>query len=139
MQVILIVAAILFFCPWLVDLLGLVDYEIPLSQPRENIVRVEILDSSENPYRVISSLTGEEMDAFLQEYLQLRAGRYANDPPTSQGLHTVRLCYADGGYDELGNMVEHFSSNQEKLRIKGWYEVSGQEVNALLEKYLEND
>ena len=66
MDVVVILFTLIFFVPWLVNLLGLVDYEIPLSQQREQIVRVELLDSENYPYTVMKTLTGEEMDHMAQ-------------------------------------------------------------------------
>ena len=139
MDVVVILFTLIFFVPWLVNLLGLVDYEIPLRQQRDQIVRVELLDSENYPYTVMKTLTGEEMDAFLTEYLQLRAGQFANDPPTEQGLRTVRICYADGGYDELGDMVQHYDAAHQSIRLRGWFKVNGEEVDALFEKYLNDE
>ena len=131
----LIIAAIIFWGKWLLDLFGVIKYELPLSQKVENIVQIDLLDTSNPEYVVLASFADDD-DQFIDEFLQIDAGRYANDPPRRQGHRTIRVCYVDGGYDLMGEIVERYSATGERLPLKGWYHVSYDDMDVLFEKYL---
>ena len=134
--VLLVIAAVVFYGRWFFDLFGLVNYDLPMSQAVENVVQIDILDTSDLEPIVLRSLTGMEMERLLEELLQIGAARYANDPPMNYDERTIRICYADGGYDFLGNMIRHYTASGEELSTKGLYHVHSDELEALLKKYL---
>ena len=134
--ILLIVAAVIFWGRWLLDLFGFIKYDVPLSQDTRNIVQIDLLDTSGQEYVVLYSIVGDEINSFLDDFMQLDAGRYANDPPTMFDDHTVRICYADGGYDLLGGMVVFYSSTGESLNTRGWYHLSASDIDDIFEKYL---
>ena len=129
----LIIAAIIFWGRWFLDLFGVIKYELPLSQKAENIVQIDLLDTSKPEYIVLGSFTD---DQFINEFLQIDAGRYANDPPRGQGNRAIRVCYVDGGYDLLGDIVECYSTTGESLSLRGWYHISYDDMDVLWGKYL---
>jgi len=132
----LILVPVLFFGPWLLNLFGIVSYKPPMSQSPENVVQVDFLEYEEGESRILHSLTDEEIPSFLENFLELDAKRYANDPPTEYGQWVVRLCYADGGYDLLGGMVEFFSPSGESINPKGWYYLPGSDLEELFANYV---
>lgn len=132
----LIAAGILLFVPWFLNLFGLIEYEIPTSQRPENIVQVDLLNHKQGEFTVLCSLTGNEISPFMDELLKLKAGRYSNDPPLEYGKQVIKLCYADGGYDLLGGMVEFFSPNGESIHTRGWYYLHRKDLEALFSNYL---
>lgn len=135
--VLLMIAAVIFWGRWLLDLFGVVKYALPLNQDAENIVQIELLENTDSELTVLRTLTGYEMDAFLQEFMQLEAGRYANDPPTQIGKRAVKICYTDGCYDILGqDMVIFFSASGETLPTNGWYHLPIDALDSLFEKYV---
>ena len=87
---------------WLFDLFGLISYEPPLSQHTQSIVQVDLLDTSDQELTVLYSITGEEIDQFVDDFMQIEAGRFANDPILEYGDRMIRICYSDGGYDLHG-------------------------------------
>ena len=132
----LIVAAIMFFGPWLLNLFGIINYEPPMSQTPDNVVQIDLLEYERGEFRTLHSLGGEEISPFMDYFLELDAKRYANDPPTEYGKFVIRLCYADGGYDLLGGMVEFFSSSGESINPKGWYYLRSSDLDELFTRYL---
>lgn len=132
----LIIAAILFYGPWLLNLFGLINYTPPISQSPENVVRIDLLDTETGEFRVLHSLTGEQIGPFLEDFLKLNAGKYANDPPTDFGTRTIKICYSDGGYDLLGDMIVFCSSDGSSLPVNGWYYLRRDELESLIDSYL---
>ena len=132
----LILFPVLFFGPWLLNLFGIVSYKPPMSQNPENVVQVDFLEYTKGESRILHSLTEEEIAPFMEVFLELDAKRYANDPSTEYGQWVVRLCYADGGYDLLGGMVEFFSSTGESINSRGWYYLPRSDLEELFAKYV---
>ena len=133
----LIIAAVWFWGKWLLDLFGVIKYEPPLSQDTQNIVQVDLLDTSDQEWVVLHSIKDEELDQFVDDYMQISFGRCANDPPTEYGQRTIRICYADGGYDLHGDIVESYSSTGVTLWPGGWYYIKHDDVNVIFDKYID--
>lgn len=134
--VILITAAVIFWGRWLLDLFGIIKYEPPLSQDPQSIEHIELLDTSEQEYVVLYSITGEDIDKFVVDFMEIDAGRYANDPPVHHGDRTIKICYHDGGYDLLGDVVDFYSATGEDLPTGGWYYIPYDDMDAIFEKYV---
>lgn len=135
--VLLIITAVVFWGRWLLDLFGIVKYALPLNQDVENIVQIELLENADSELTVLCTLTDHEMDAFLQEFMQIEAGRHANDPPTQLGKRAVKVYYSDGDYDILGqDMIIFFSASGEILPTNGWYYLPIDALDSLFEKYV---
>ena len=122
---------------WLFDLFGLISYEPPLSQHIQSIVQVDLLDTSDQELTVLYSITGEEIDQFVDDFMQIEAGRFANDPILEYGDRMIRICYSDGGYDLHGDTVEFYSSTGERLSTRGWYYIHDNDIDAIFEKYID--
>jgi len=134
--VILILAAVCFYGRFFLDLFDVIKYKPPLSQSIENIVQINLLDSSGEQFLVRRSLTGEEMTLFIEELMAVQAGRYANDPVTEFGDETIKICYQDGGYDLLGDKVKFYDAAGESLNTRGWYYIPQDDLHRLFSEYL---
>ena len=134
--VILLLAMIVFFGRWLLDLFGVIKYEPPMSQDRDQIVCVELLDSSGVEFIVIKTIENEELAVFLEDFFLIEAGRYANDPATRYGDYAIKIYYVDGGYDILGEIVDFYSSDGERLPVGGWYYIPKDEMQVIIDKYV---
>ena len=133
----LTIAPAVFFGKWLLDLFGLIKYEPPLSQGTQSIVQVDLLDTSDQEWIVLYSIKDEELEPFVDDYMQISFGRYANDPPTWYGNRTVRICYADGGYDLHGDIVEFYSATGENLPTRGWYCIEDDDIDSIFKKWID--
>lgn len=135
--VFLIFAAVVFWGRWLLDLFGVIKYEPPLSQDPLNIEQIELLDTSEQESVVLYSITGEEIDQFLIDFMDVDAGRYANDPAVYHGDRTIKIYYSDGGYDLLGDVVDFYSATGERLPTGGWYYIPYDDMDAVFNAYID--
>ena len=133
--VLLILVAVVFWGKWLLDLFGVIKYDLPLSQSTQNIVQVDLLDSRGPEFIVLRSVTGEELDLFIVDIMEIEVDRYVNDPQVTYDERTVKICYADGGYELLGGMVEFFNSSGERLPVGGWFHISPDDVQTLFNSY----
>ena len=87
--IVLIIAAVIFYGRWLLVMFGVVKYEPPLSQSIDQIVCVELLDTRDQDFVVLKSFENQELSMFLEDFMQIDARRYANDPATSHGEYAV--------------------------------------------------
>ena len=136
--IVLIIAAVIFYGRWLLVMFGVVKYEPPLSQSIDQIVCVELLDTRDQDFVVLKSFENQELSMFLEDFMQIDARRYANDPATSHGEYAVKVCYQDGGYDLLGNVVDFYSSKGERLSTGGWYYIPTADMQNIVDKYYRN-
>lgn len=131
-----VIAAILFFGPWLLEMFFEIRHDVPYSQDPNNIVGVELLDVSEKETTILKTLTKEEQFRFLNDLTAAGARKYANDPPTRFFGRTIRIVYADGGYDMMGQIMACYSADGSQLPLKGLYYISGKTREALFRDYL---
>ena len=61
--------------------------------------------------------------------------RYANDPPSSQGERAIKIYYADGGYDLIGDIVDFFDSNGKEVPVRGWYYIGSEDIKYFFDKF----
>ena len=128
--------ALWFFGQPLLVMFGVIKYKPPLHQDSSNAVCVALLDTSGSQPVVLGELTGTELNVFMQEFLQFDIYRYVNDPPTDFDDRTIKVCYADGSYDMLGEIVCFYSAEGERLSLKGWYGIPDDVKDYLFDKYL---
>jgi len=129
---------LLFLGRPVLDFFGILSYAPPLNQKPENIVCVELTDTS-NPSEPVAllALADSEMDAFLEDFLKLKAKRYANDPPTSYGDKLIVIYYENGYKDYIGKDINGYvSSVGESLPAGGWYYFPGNSMDILFDKYI---
>lgn len=130
-------AALLVFFgyPFLVGI-GAINYDMPVSQPEENIDSVQLLITEEEPYVLVGVLPDDKIEGFYKDLVQTRAYKYSNDPRLTPGKWSVKICYMDGSYDlySLG-FLSLYDADGESKSLKGWYYVSSRDMARLIEKH----
>jgi len=130
------VSGIVLVGSFFLNLFGVLSYAPPMNQDAENVVRVDLIDCSRKGWKVLESLTGEQMDAFLEEFGNLKAKRYANDPPEPYGDILVAIHYADGSVDRIGNQMNDYrAADGSYLPAGGWYWFPDGTLDTLFQKY----
>ena len=130
-----ILGVIIMFSSFFLNLFGVLNYDPPMHDT-ENVVSIELVDTSRPEEKVVGVLTGKQMEAFLDEVLQIRFKRYANDPPEPYGDRMVRILYADGYVDCIGEeMNQRLGPTGQWVSAKGWYYCPTNEIEILFDKY----
>ncbi len=130
---------VLFFGRPILDFMGVLSYAPPLNQDPENILYIELTDTT-NPLEpiVLCTLSDSEKDAFLSDFLSMKVKRYSNDPPTSYGDKLIEIYYADGHRDRIGKVInEYLSPSGDSLPAGGWYYFPDDSMDTLFDKYLQ--
>lgn len=129
---------LLFLGKPVLDFFGILSYAPPLNQEPENIVCVELTDTSNaSEPIVLLALRDSEMDAFLEDFLKLKVKRYANDPPTSYGPKLILIHYEDGHKDYIGKDINRYTSpDGDSLPAGGWYYFPDNSMDILFDKYV---
>lgn len=118
------------------NLFGILSYPPPMNQNAENVVSVDLVDCSGKGCKVLVTLTGEEMKSFLEEFGDLKAKRYANDPPEPYGDIMIALHYADGCIDRIGDKMNDYRDAKGKhLPAGGWYWFPEGTLDILFQEY----
>ena len=130
-----LVGAVLMVGSFFLNLFGVLNYGPPMHDT-DNVVSIELVDTSRPEEKVVGVLTGNQMEAFLDEFLQIRFKRYANDPPEPYGDRMVRITCSDGYVDCIGEeMNQRIGPSGQWVSAKGWYYCPGNEIEILFEKY----
>lgn len=133
----LIAGAVVFYGFPLVTCFAGKVFDVPLNQPAQNIHSIELLDTSRDQPEVLKVLEGSELDGFLEEFLELKAGRHVNDPPTRYGILTVKICYQDGAVDYIGSDLNEYYLATGEEKAAGWYYMGREEMIRLFQRYVD--
>lgn len=136
---VLIIMAVLFYGFPLVTALAGKAFDIPVHQPVENIISIELLDTSRSEYVVLKVLDDTEISDFMDTFMSMKAGRYVNDPPTEYGILTVKICYADGAADYIGCDLNQYFLPSGEEKGAGWYYVGEEEMIDLFAQYVDEN
>ena len=130
-----ILGVIIMFSSFFLNLFGVISYDPPMHD-EGNILSIELVDTSSSKEFVVATLTEDQIQPFLDAFLQIRFKRYANDPPEPYGDRMVRILYADGYVDCIGEeMNQRIGPSGQWVSAKGWYYCPGNEIEILFEKY----
>lgn len=136
LTVLIALAVVVYGFP-LVTLFSGKAFKMPLHQSVENILSIELLDTSRRPEAVLKVLNETETEEFLDTFLSMKAGKYVNDPPVKYGILTVKIRYQDGAVDYIGSdMNAYFLSSGEEDGA-GWYYVGREEMIGLFKQYVD--
>ena len=134
---VLILAAVCFYgYPLFVAFAGQI-FPVPLHQDREEIQTIELLDATQQEPKVLLRLEGVEMDGFMDRLLEMKVGRYVNDPPTEHGPLTVKINYADGAVDYIGSDICQYITAAGVEESRGWYYTGRRAMKALFLEYVD--
>ena len=123
-------------CILLVLLCGCTMKEYPpcANQPLENVVSIEFLENQE----FVCTLPESELEAFWADFMAIKFHRFINDPPTEYGELAVKITYADGYYDIIGQNVNwYFAPTGKGVKTKVYYAVNKEDFVTLFADYLE--
>lgn len=130
-----LVGVVLMVGSFFLNLFGILRYDPPVYDA-EKIVSIELVKIHNHKAKVAATLPEEQVRPFMEEFLQIRFGRYANDPPEPYGDRMVRITYSDGYVDCIGEeMNQRFDPSGQGVSAKGWYYCPGNEIEILFEKY----
>ncbi|MBR5126706.1 MAG: hypothetical protein IKU68_08245 [Oscillospiraceae bacterium] len=130
-----VLAGAVMFGSFFLNLFGILRYDPPVYDA-EKIVSIELVKIHNHKAKVAATLPEEQVRPFMEEFLQIRFGRYANDPPEPYGDRMVRITYSDGYVDCIGEeMNQRFDPSGQGVSAKGWYYCPGNEIEILFEKY----
>ena len=108
------------------------DYPPCANQPLENVASIELLENQE----VVYTLTESKFEAFLTDFMAIRFHRYFNDPPTEYGALAVKITYADGYYDIIGQQVNwYFTPSGKGAKTKVYYAANHEDFIPLFANY----
>ena len=117
-------------------------YQPQIHQPLENITQIELLDSSiDDCLVVLYSLSDEEIDPFLEEFIAIPFRANGHPPVTSYGYLSVRLWYKDGHNDVIGIDANwYYSPEGEAVGKYYWYHAENRsDFYDLFSKYVDAD
>ncbi len=81
----------------------------PFSESEQEITAVEIVNAEdEYSFEVISRVTGNELNAFLDSFRQIVFRKNTNPPFPEFGHEAVRIVYSSGNYEIVMNSVSVF-------------------------------
>ena len=126
--------AVFFGYPALIAF-GVIKYDAIMSQPADQVAHVELLEERNGEYVVLADISGESLDSFMEDYLSFEFRRYTNDPASHPGPRVIKICYADGGYDLVGRIIDFYNCDGQRVSTKGWYYLSNPNITYLFEKY----
>ena len=95
-------------------------YPPPTKYTIENVLRIELLDTSSNEEILLKTITEDELKVFWDSFIQIEFRRYLNDPPTQYGAKAVRIVYSDGWEDIIGTDINGRYKDG-KSQAVGWY------------------
>ena len=124
-------------CLLLVLLCGCTRKDCPpcVNQPPENVASIELLENME----VICTLPESEFEAFWVDFMAIKFHRFLSDPPTEYGDRAVKITYADGYYDIIGQNVNwYFTPTGKGAKTKVYYAVNKEDFVTLFATYTEN-
>ena len=134
---VLILAAICFYgYPLFVAFAGQI-FPVPVHQGTEEIQTIELLDASRQEPKVLLRLEGAEIYDFMDRLLEMKVGRYVNDPPTEHGPLTVKINYADGAIDYIGSDICQYITAAGLDKSRGWYYTGRSAMKALFLDYVD--
>ena len=132
-----VLGVIVMFGSFFLNLFGVISYDPPMHDGG-NILSVELVDTSSSKEFVVATLTEDQIQPFLNVFLQIRFKRYANDPPEPYGDRMVRILYSDGYVDCIGEeMNQRFGPAGQWVSTKGWYYCPTNEIEILFDKYVD--
>ncbi len=135
--IICVLGGVLLFGSFFLNVFGVLRYDPPVHD-EQKIVSIELLEIQNHKAKVTATLPEDQIPPFLEEFLQIRFGRYANDPPEPYGDRMVRITYEDGYVDCIGEeMNQRFGPSGQEVSAKGWYYCPGDEMEELFEKYVD--
>ena len=122
----LIIIGIIVICSVLLMLLPDVftgnTYPPCLNQPLSNISSIELLDTHNNDFTVLYTLSESEIPSFCEQLMSLEFGRVHSTPSPVPGILAVRITYDDGNADIIGNLInEYYDSAGDSLPTKMYY------------------
>lgn len=132
-----VLALVGFFAHFFLTMFGVLSYDVPMTQERENVVQVELVDCKNYPdSKVLRTLTGDDLDRFLDDFQKLKAKRYASDPPSPYGEIMIAVYYADGCVDRIGNVMNtSCDASGNPISAGGWYHFPDGSLERLFSQY----
>ena len=121
-------------------------YPVPLSQPLENVVKVDIIDSRKDQGTidtiidfdefVIYTLTPEQMGLFLEELQTVGFYIPMLEPTRQLGEIAVRIHYKDGYSDVIGLIHNEYIDGNQKIIDRGVSYPNRDDFLALVSRYV---
>lgn len=113
-------------------------YSVRVHQGLDDVIRIELLDTSQNEFVVLHTLKPEDHQTFWNDIHTLSFLRYYNDPSTEYGPLSIRIFYINGYIDLIGCDINgYYAPNGENEAHDGWYCVEDrQDFVDLFAKYI---
>ncbi len=109
------------------------NYELPLHQETDQIIKIELSEHTSGKRVVLCTLSSSEMLPFMEKLEAVSCYRYFNDPETDNDL-SVYLYYQNGDIDILGTGICDIISDSSTQ--KGWYHLDAGELWDLFSNYI---
>jgi len=132
---ILSIGALIFWGYPALVMFDVIKFDPVMSQPPDQVVCVELIEDIEGEHVVAANLTDEALAAFMEDFLSLNFRRYVTHPASAQGERTIKIYYADGGYDLVGDIVDLYDSEGNRIKVRGWYYLYSEEMSYLFDKF----
>lgn len=132
-----LLGVVVLFGSFFLNVFGVLRYDPPVYDA-EKIISIELVEIQNHKAKVTATLQEEQVQPFMKEFLRIRFGRYANDPPEPYGDRMVRITYEDGYVDCIGEEMNlRFGPSGQGVSAKGWYYCPGNEIEKLFDKYVD--
>ena len=112
--------------------------------PMDEIVSIELLyngntngsGTDESKFRLLNSLSEDDMTLFMNEVYQLETSYCINPPPRGYGLYIARVTYSNGDVEMLGTRhIEFIPSGAEPTGVGAYY-FAGDAIDKLILQYV---
>ncbi len=81
-----------------------------VNQPIENVATIELLDTHDENFSVLYTLTDEEIPTFCQQLMEIEFGKIFSTPPATYGDLSIRIMYNDGHSDIIGTRKNRYET-----------------------------
>lgn len=109
-------------------------YQPSFQQPRENIMKIDLVHNTDRGQEILHTITEDGIDNFLDDLLELEYYKY-NDPLGIPGEWEVWLYYSDGDVDIVGTRTDQYIKNG-KWDAIGWHYYEEEDLLRLFDAYL---
>lgn len=110
-------------------------HDIALHQQQAEIVQINLVYSPFGENEVLYTLTGEEIQTFLDKLLELKLHKNSG-PQDIGGTLFVQIIYSDASEELLGTASVGYTSNG-TLEHDGWYYLAHDDLFALFSEYID--
>ncbi len=110
-------------------------YQIPLKQDTENIIKIELLDNTDENNPILYDLEADKMDDFIAELVDIEFKK-CTPPLGYYGDLIIYLYYDNGDVDIIGSETTGYIISGKEI-LQGLYYPDPDDIEELFDKYID--